>query len=457
MVIKETRQAASFATAPQEILLQIAKAVPDLPSLYHLALASPSIFRLWESYGPELIRKFTSNRAVITPQVRDLIWLIALLRTGTMPIWSFDTFLEHFIKPTVSSNGPPELPCMIPEPEACPFSVLVTASRIYHLTLSCIEYYLEKLRAVQPRLRRPVDPNFSYADTHGPYELMVPGWLRHTECVFYETPQMGPASWIEQQRVFRAFWRLQLLYDFRRAAKESQMRGWSREDVDSITHLQLEALYPPVPPFPASWVVMSLQEILGVQDYLEDYNEGSFRPTNETLGGAKVGLSEIPEDAWSWVVPEKILWPNSTRRRIYPERIVQHTYAPCGPTRELNTWNLLSGLIRDDQSPIKGVSISVYRRLGFAIWDEQRLLALELYGIRVGREGRMLRKSHSDFWFQWRSMLSEEELAEVVGRLSDATIEEERDPDWWIGPPDESDTPHNKYKVRYWEYILTGQ
>ena len=288
--------AASINTAPPEILLQIAKSVPDLRSLHHLALALPSIYRLWISHGSEILREVTSNRSVTTPQVRDLILLVALLRSGEMPVWSFDTFLERFVRPTMVLNSAPESPCSIPTPTSCPLSVLGTAGRMYHLTHSCLEYYLERLREVQPRLQRPVDQGFDYEAPYGPHEMMVPGWLREVEGIFYETPCMEPPSWIEEQVVFRAFWRLQLLYDFRRAGKQSRLDGWSESDVSRIANLQLDELFPCAHPHMTTY-----HEIVSVQEYLDESSGGDL-PPQEEASKEDVGLAEIPDDAWSWVL-----------------------------------------------------------------------------------------------------------------------------------------------------------
>ncbi|KAG4422958.1 hypothetical protein IFR04_003870 [Cadophora malorum] len=396
--------AASINTAPPEILLQIAKSVPDLRSLHHLALALPSIYRLWISHGSEILREVTSNRSVTTPQVRDLILLVALLRSGEMPVWSFDTFLERFVRPTLVLNSAPESPCSIPTPTSCPLSVLGTAGRMYHLTHSCLEYYLERLREVQPRLQRPVDQGFDYEAPYGPHEMMVPGWLREVEGIFYETPCMEPPSWIEEQVVFRAFWRLQLLYDFRQAGKQSRLDGWSESDVSRIANLQLDELFPCAHPHMTTY-----HEIVSVQEYLDESSGGDL-PPQEEASKEDVGLAEIPDDAWSWVLR------SGTVRHLQ--------YSPNGLLNRGPVHLALHGLISRDESPINGVSFSVFRRLGFALWDNQRLATLQLADepLYVGQE-TTLRKRPSQFWFSWRSILSEEELAVVVNRLSDAEDE----------------------------------
>ncbi|PVH89720.1 hypothetical protein DL98DRAFT_601127 [Cadophora sp. DSE1049] len=404
MATKLKGPVASINTAPPEILLQIAKSVLDLRSLHHLALALPSIYCLWKSHGSEVLREVTSNRTVTTPQVRDLILLVALLRSGEMPVWSFDTLLERFVRPTMVLNIPPESPCSIPTPTSCPFSVLGTASRIHRLTHSCLEHYLERLRVVQPRLQRPVDQGFDYEAPYGPYEMMVPGWRREVDGVFYETPRMGPPSWIEEQVVFRAFWRLQLLYDFRWAAKDSRLDRWSGSGVSRIANLQLDELFPCVHPHMTTY-----HEIVSAQEYLQESGGSDHHSQGEPPEG-KVRLAEIPDDAWH------VVHRSGTVRQLQ--------YSPNDLLKRGLVHLALHELITRVESPVQGVYFSTFRRLGFALWDDQRLATLQLADEPLeGSQVTMLRKRPSHFWFSWRSLLSDQELSAVVKRLSDAEDE----------------------------------
>lgn len=228
---------ASFTSIPPEVLLEIMKLVPDLRSLHSLALAVPAVYRLWGNFGAEILQAVTSNRVFTSPQLRDLVWLVALLRSAEIPTWSLDTFLEGFVKPTMERNRSPEPPCAVPAPTSCSFSVLGTASRIHDLTQLCLEHYLERLRGVQPRLRRLVSGNLDYRAAYRPYNLLVPCW-RHRANSPYDTPYMGAASWVEEHIVLRAFWRLQLFYDFKRAAQTSKLTAWSHLDTARIAKRQ---------------------------------------------------------------------------------------------------------------------------------------------------------------------------------------------------------------------------
>jgi hypothetical protein len=379
----------SFSSIPAEVLLQITKLVPDLRSLHSLALAEPAVYRLWGAYGTEILLAVTSNRVCITPQIRDLIWLVALLRSTRMPAWSLDTFVERFVKPTMVYNNPPEPPCAVPSPKYCPFSVLATASRIHDFTQSCLEYYLEKLRRVQSRLRRLTGNYFAfYTRPFGPYDLMVPGWRRLADSTPCETRYMGAASWVEEQIVLRAFWRLQLLYDFKRAARNSRLAAWSRSDTDRILNLRVDEL------FPEFWPLLAPHhEIINVCEYLQASDENSSLP--EILPERKVEVRIGPRDI--------VLDDGYMGQRL--------SYVPRSLLVQGGV-HIIEAVIRDDQSPIKGASFSLFRCYGFAFWDTPRLATLNLYSKHCSLA------VFSHYWYSWRSLLSAEELATVERRLA---------------------------------------
>ncbi|KAI4868889.1 hypothetical protein F4820DRAFT_408160 [Hypoxylon rubiginosum] len=400
---------AFFVSAPPELLLKIAKQLPDLRTLHNLALAAPSVYRLWGNYGAELLQAVTNNCTFTTPQLRDLIWLVTLLRSAEMPVWSLEAFLERFVRPTMLMNQPPQPQCAVPVPASSPFSVLSTASRIQALTHLCLEYYLEKLREVQPRLRRPVSPSFNYTLPYGPYEFMVPGWQRRTPDVAYDTPNMGAASWVEEQVVLRAFWRLQLFHDFKQAAKHSRLSAWAPEDVRGIASLELGEMFPRMHPNMTQY-----HELICVREYLEVSN-GSDRlaggnPTGESY--LKTELLPIPKEAW---FVKSARGPIRSLHYVPDELLRRSMIHPCHT------------VLHYDESPIKGVSFTVFRRLGFAIWDGHRLAALGL-GDQPLERGQKYGPTPGPwkYWYSWRSLLDAEEIAEVERRLAVDEDEETR-------------------------------
>lgn len=396
MDMKIKRQAASLPNLPPEIQLQIAKLLPDLRSIHHLVITVPSMYRIWKSYNSELVFAATSDVATTTPQIRDLIWLVALLRSDELPSWTLDDFLVDFVRPTMMWHSRPVMPCVLPQPKSCPLSVLMTATRIHNFTHSCLEFYLNRLRAVQPRLQRPIDDTFDY-NTFGPDGKIVLGWLRHPHSEYYETPQMERPSWIEQQVVLRAFWRLQVYHEFSRA----RLSSWSSNDREKIAGLKLEEMWPYEPSY-----MQMYHEIASVQEYLQHLGEPPQMSVTGETSKSSPELIDIPATAWYTI--------QSTGC------ISHYHYAPNG----LQSRGLISvvvhGLVYQWHSPTLGVDFAKFRRSGMAIWDTPRLVALHLMDLpHDERPAGVPCKNPSQYWFSWRSLLSEEEIVEETRRLVD--------------------------------------
>jgi hypothetical protein len=72
-------------------------------------------------------------------------------------------------------------------------------------------------------------------------------------------------------------------------------------------------------------------------------------------------------------------------------------------------------------STLKHVSFEPYRKLGFAIWDGDRMFKLGFLGVKQAKYELMA--TDYGLWFIWRSVLTPEEDAE---RRSDALLERVR-------------------------------
>jgi hypothetical protein len=72
----------------------------------------------------------------------------------------------------------------------------------------------------------------------------------------------------------------------------------------------------------------------------------------------------------------------------------------------------MSGTFFKKHSPVKPIDTPFFRRLGFYIWDHDRLAALELLNHGQGRaalHSDILLSQHN-LWFTWESLLSREEI-----------------------------------------------
>lgn len=104
----------------------------------------------------------------------------------------------------------------------------------------------------------------------------------------------------------------------------------------------------------------------------------------------------------------------------FERRVRPLYYVPEGLSRRTSI-HTIRGVIHDDESPIKGVSFALFRRLGFALWDDQRLAALGLDHAPLERGKRYVPTGGpSKYWYSWRSLLSAEELAQAETRLEES-------------------------------------
>ncbi|OAA72566.1 F-box domain, cyclin-like protein [Cordyceps fumosorosea ARSEF 2679] len=212
----------AFEELPYELLLQILSYLPDLTTLDSLLRASPVAYRLFDD-GANAVDVFESvlSDGCVCDHVQVLMRQVALLRAGARPFppgyteyapWpvapglaSFrrqviEESLRHSSRRTPSPAGfaPRRLdrdtaPCVVR-------GVLVTGRRLAAASLDCIDYYLHELAA-------HVGGAAAGSDT--------------------------APTWSEEQRCVRTLWRLQLIFDVKRAARRGTL-GWSRKDLKSL-------------------------------------------------------------------------------------------------------------------------------------------------------------------------------------------------------------------------------
>jgi hypothetical protein len=87
------------------------------------------------------------------------------------------------------------------------------------------------------------EEGFRYTHGYGPNRKWVPPWDRDFVGTAVEVRDTGPPSWIEEIRVMRALWLIQLVGDVRRlATKGDNVLGWPHEDVERMSRIEREDL-----------------------------------------------------------------------------------------------------------------------------------------------------------------------------------------------------------------------
>ncbi|KAJ5899148.1 hypothetical protein N7495_003892 [Penicillium taxi] len=398
-------------TLPFEIQYKILSFIDDCTSLYNLLRASPAISRLFDHEGLQLTRTVFSKENTCD-QIRESIHLIAMLESSSFAYSSLAVLTYGFIHITVKDTlplrigetRPTPLPKDLPDKTPIPTirRILSIYAQINHLTIACLEHYLEKFNALQPE--NLVDPEARY------YEKSLP-WTQRFESFKVPVHNYGPPLWEEEQRVSRALWRIQLFYELCTAG-QSRL-GWPAEDVARLKSMNESDLY-------IKWhLCYETKEIQTVIEYINWARAAdlviSHDPSSSNSGGYNRGIRRLPFLRH----PVEQRWP--TPRRPDPEPITQ-TYEIDSGTFGLRQWQILTKI---NSSPLRTVKFDSYRRLGVALWCKKRFQAMGL--VPMNREERHPQVNLSSWQFAWRSILDPCEVREVERRLQ-KEWEEEREP-----------------------------
>lgn len=402
-------------TLPFELLCDIVSRLDDCTSLYNLLRASPAISRLFDHEGLQLARTVFSKDTVCD-QIRESISLLAMLDSSTFPYPSLDAFIAGFVHITVKDVCPQRpgdpRPTGVPLPNDLPDitpiptirRVLSIYAQIVHLTVGCLDHYLEKFNALQPE--NIVDPETRYSINPN----KTPPWTQRFESFKVPVSDYGPPVWEEEQRVSRALWRIKLIYDLRTAAGQSRI-GWPAEDVARLQSMKEREIF-------GKWSVhYEAEEIYTVTEYLDHaraVNLVVFHDPSSSRRGCIRSPQRLP--ILRHTVERR--WP--TPRRPYPEPVTQ-TYKIDSGTFGLRQWRMLS---ETPSSPLRTVKFDSYRRLGVALWCRQRVQAIGL--MPLNHKGPMTSINLTLWKFAWRSILDPREVAKVEKRLQNEWEERER-------------------------------
>ncbi|KAI9833945.1 MAG: hypothetical protein M1819_003454 [Sarea resinae] len=347
-----------------EILLAIVTKL-DLPSLHRLLHASPATFRLFDGYAVEITESILETDPM-TRQIPETIHVVALIRSSELPYDNLDDFIKRYISASLDldwgySYIPPTTFPKTTSP-AILRGILASAHQISCLMLTCLRHYLDRVMAISPE--RPVDKAFTYNLISRGDVFFGPAFRRRPESESYAIEDAGPPTWVEEQRVTRGFWRVQLFHDLKTAAAHSRL-GWPKEDVERLQAMEPIDLYNEH----YRGFHFEFEEIQTVVDY-----------TRELEAGNAASLPPVYEVKRSWPSPKPgtngITYIDGSELRI-------------AESMRMQIWENLS---TSDASPLRYFSFKPFRRLGFAFWVEEKLSALGFmdYPSRPERWGELL-------------------------------------------------------------------
>ncbi|KAJ5964457.1 uncharacterized protein N7479_004333 [Penicillium vulpinum] len=347
----------AFQKLPVEIVLSIVHHTADFFGVYSLLQVSPCMRSVFEANHSRLLEDLLTTCPSTSYELHQLVRIAVLIRTPSFKPLNFDEF-------ALASHAS-ALTGLQSLSEASAYEMIKIAARIQHLACVCLSKMLQSFRDAQ-------------------YDPVFPK--------LWETNGTDPFSWIEEFRVYRILWRLQIRSDLQLAAAAQDKSGedWGGWGWPS-TEIQKLATY-----FDMSH--MQAQQTHGVADILRELG-ALFSHEQEVLGPSlrddmspdfqyPMPLIEslqisTPDKKPIWCPPalpedtgvDKI-WGRSTRScRISKQGVFYKAIQRDFP---FQPGVYVTGL--DDLRP--------FYRTGVFIWDNWRMYSLRLISMKSGDDPR---------------------------------------------------------------------
>ncbi|RSL52941.1 hypothetical protein CEP53_007921 [Fusarium sp. AF-6] len=431
------KQAGSLELLPPEILLPIVTSISGLDTLWNLLRASPQVWRLFHSHSLAITEGILSGpNSILSPKIRELIRGVILARSKVLPFQNLNEFQTQFLRGVVPFDEPKDAKFITLGPEylsasivpvAILRSVVATASQISALSQACLASFLARLRDPSFRPLHAFNPMPYYTHGYGPNDDWVAAWDREFVGIAAKVVDAGQPSWVEEMRVTRAVWVIQLVGEIKGLVEERMDRSWSKEDIDMLSQMSAADLVER----PDSRISKA-EEIRSAMHYLtvlgHATKDSHYRlPRPPPFSESHRWITALPkrkELAWT-------VWGYRRNGQIHPlkegspvpedstpvKRPLVNEGTSWGQTKEF--LNMESSgmsnfrfLTLSNDSPIPGVKFDSFRRLGFAFWDKRRL---HLLGLTFGIKQRVYPPEF--YFFAWESILPPDEVANLKAEL----------------------------------------
>lgn len=372
-----------FTRLPPEIIVHIMLNTWDLPTLGYLLKASPRCSAVFDYNHVSIMDAFISNLP------KDLSNLLVVLMNAQHQIKrrelasskdldqsivfclrSFDQAQPSLYDTEVRQNTARD--------------IVFKSCTIQQITKSFFETYLKRMRSLE--LMHMAEDIPCHPSRPIPFET-IPGRT-------YRPAELHEPSWIEEQRVIRALWRTQVYFDIRdllTSEPGSAVDMWHSLHIQKPSDLWKKS--------DEDFHLRGLIEMDSVHDHLRDINSSDGRSTDNDkavltlpeliLNGIGVSQQRPRQDyaADAWMQTEECLGIISPGLNYFITR------GQSGPT-----------------SYIRGLSFEPFQRLGFGIWDRQKLATWEM--MRVPRKAKSplaavpWQQTREEVTYTWRSVYS---------------------------------------------------
>lgn len=369
-----------FGTLPLPLPLLVLKALEDLSTLQFILVASRPAAALFEQYHCEIVESIIAQKE---PYLQDLVRKIVSIPSHDAaiqepPIPFVDQrYINMCRNPQDVAISHPLRKTMVDHESMR--DMVRTASKIQMIAQRFFDIHLARANNIKPS--RLVDEQYEYsmASSDPP------------EGQYYQPMQCGPPSWVEEQRVLRALWRLELYFCLASTTDDdTRFNGMTRDALldGGPRILWADNVH--------SWELDELDSVYEFLTESEANRAPSFSGTNRPSKLPMPGVTPV-------TLPKRVPDEDETTAEWMQSRI--HLWRPSHGANFFPTLRILPF------SPLFNTSFTPFRRLGFTIWGLERMAKLGLANVPPDLvssvDGVPLAgdTTQDDLWFRWKSLL----------------------------------------------------
>ncbi|KAI4202784.1 MAG: hypothetical protein LQ350_002282 [Teloschistes chrysophthalmus] len=368
-----------FSTLPLPLPLLILNGLEDLGTLHYPLQASPTVNVIFAQHYCEITDSILSN---FVPQLRKLLRIVVFIRSRPSSIReqcaSFPEYETFRANEILGEKAGTTLLHKSQTTLAAVRSLAKTASQLQSLRVSFFEVHIDRVNTIEPYrlLKHPTRREDLDANIPGP------------DVTRYEIVECTEPSWIEEQRVLRALWRLVVYFDL----CEVSVGPTAIDKVDGLWSGTCDDNGDNI----ASLPDYALQEIDCVLKFLMDLSNVTGEPR------MLQGLPVPAIDSFTIPKPTPFFDELAEHRSQLPPSLDEpspgfHFFRGCMELRQ--------------RCPGPGSGFERFRYLGLGIWDREKLSRLGLKGVLPDIQKKYQLPSYElcpgirDLTVRWRSVI----------------------------------------------------
>ena len=381
-----------FSTLPAPLPLIILKAIEDLSTLNYLLQSSPAANVIFERYYSEITEAVLCN---FVPQLQQLLRTVVIIRSDRSNIsdeLDSPEALDKFVATRALNNDAGAQPLSTATVSLLAVRSLTSyASHVQEVSVSFFEELLDRVNGIKPSYL--LDQLQDLRDYRGRLPKGRP----------YEPLKCCHPSWVEEQRVYRALWRLQLYFDLVRITRPSP--GVTSQVWDLLKNEGPYRVWGKLKHF---W---ELDEMDSVYRFLSDCLDATTMPSTHPPH-----LSKLPVTESKFVTsPKNIPCDDYVASKWGQTKNNLNCRSPAVNAFSSIRRSFDTALYNSGFEPFQRFDFEQFRRLGFEIWDREKMARLGLISVPrfVKQPGFCwvgpVRNGSGvfEYYFRWKSLMAE--------------------------------------------------